>query len=285
MGIASKIKRSYHSRRFDWLVRGVLNTKPLEPRDDEPTIVSMLCHRDVMMYLLAIKSFYRNLGRGRIIIINDGTLTRDDKELLKKHVKPSWFVEAKSLVSDDCPSYISWKKLLCIAQYVQKSFTIQLDSDTLTVGDIKDVQKCIDSDTSFILGTWENQTIDSMVEACEAVQSESSHDFQNLRYARGCSGFDGFAKSSFDLGQLESLSKQMFGIIGDKWNEWGSEQTASNIVVANSARATVLPYPKYYSYWGTVEKADFIHFVGTYRFSGGVYAREARKVIETLRVT
>jgi len=249
------------------------------------------------MYLLAIKSFYRNLGRGRIVIINDGTLTPGDIDLLKNHVRPSEFVLAESLVSAMCPSYISWKKLFCIARCIKHSFTIQLDSDTLTVGDITDVQRCVDTETSFILGTWKDQEVGSMLEACQAVQTDPSQhvqmvaernfdrlrNFQSLRYVRGCSGFDGFAKRSFDLPQLEELSQQMVRIIGNKWNEWGSEQTTSNIIIANAVKAQVLPYPKYYSYWGSVEKANFIHFVGTYRHSGGVYAREAKKVIETLQ--
>jgi len=249
------------------------------------------------MYLLAIKSFYRKLRRGRVIIINDGTLSKGDIDLLKEHVKPIEIIQAKSLESSKCPSYISWKKLFCIAQTVKESFTIQLDSDTLTVGEIPDVRRCVDTETSFILGTWENQRIGTMSEACQAVQANSSQHvqmvaernfdklpaFQSLRYVRGCSGFDGFARDSFDFRDLENLSQQMFRIIGNKWNEWGSEQTASNIIIANSPRSQVLPYPKYYSYWGSAETADFIHFVGTYRYSGGVYIQEAKKVIDALK--
>lgn len=107
-------------------------------------------------------------------------------------------------------------------------------------------------------------------------------DVENLKYVRGCSGFDGFAQGAFDMDYLEHFSGQMFRLIGDKWNEWGSEQTISNVIVANSDKGTVLPYPKYYNYWGEVKPADFIHFVGSYRYHGGVYVREARKVIREL---
>ncbi len=295
--MVDKIKKSCQALIFNWLVKDILNTPPLEPKENGLTIVSMLCHADVMMYLLAIKSFYRRLLRGRIVIINDGTLNARDIELLKRHVNPAEFIKAESLQSSSCPTYISWKKLFCIANCITDSFAIQLDSDTLTVGDIPEVREHVDSGTSFILGTWKNQEIGSMAEAREAVEHDPSQHvqmvaernfdklarFSSLRYVRGCSGFDGFAKNLFELHDLEELSRQMFQIIGNKWNEWGSEQTASNIIIANAERARVLPYPQYYSYWGTVEEASFIHFVGTHRYSGGIYLQEAKKVIKTLQ--
>jgi hypothetical protein len=296
MEIVTKLKRSYRRRLFDWRVSDILKTPPLEPKDEEPTIVSMLCHSDVMMYLLAIKSFYRSLGRGRIVIINDGTLDSGDIDLLRHHVRPAEMIPAASLTSEACPAYISWKKLFCIARCIKNSFTIQLDSDTLTVGDVPEVRRHIESGTSFILGTWKNQTIGTMQEAMEAVRDHPSQhvqmvaernfdklpDFRARRYVRGCSGFDGFARGLFDMKELEELSQQMFKLIGNKWNEWGSEQTASNIVIGNAQKAEVLPYPKYYSYWGAVEEAAFVHFVGTHRYANGIYAAEARKVIESL---
>ncbi|QSA95597.1 hypothetical protein [Methylococcus sp. EFPC2] len=298
MQFVQAISKEYNRRFFDWVARDVLKTNPLQPSGDSPVIVSMLCHRDVRMYLLAIKSFYRALGRGRIVIINDGTLTQKDIDLLNLHVKPSEYVEASDLSSPHCPEYISWKKLFCIARYIKDTYTIQLDSDTLTVGSgLPDVQKHIDTDTSFILGTWKNQQPTSMLEAAIAAQANQSTHVQmlaekcfdrlpgsdTLKYIRGCSGFDGFAVQSFDLAYLEAFSQQMYSLIGNKWNEWGSEQTTSNVIVANSDRGAVLPYPKYYNYWGEVENgSDFIHFVGSYRYHGGVYRRLARRIIREL---
>jgi hypothetical protein len=296
MRILGRINSAYQRETFNRRIRDILRTPSLAPGGEEPTIVSMVCHRDVLMYVLAVKSFYRKLNRGRIVIIDDGTLTRRDIDLLRFQVAPSEFVRADSLVSASCPSYISWKKLFCIAHCIRDSFTIQLDSDTLTVGDIADIGECIDAGASFILGTWKDQEIASMAEANRAArESPSRHvqmmaernfdklpNFRSLKYVRGCSGFDGFSRNLFGLADLEELSRQMFRLIGDKWNEWGSEQTASNIIIANAERARVLPYPKYYSYWGVFEDGAFIHFVGTHRYAGGVYAREAGKLIEAM---
>ena len=39
---------------------------------------------------------------------------------------------------------------------------------------------------------------------------------------------------------LEDFSQAMFSIIGDKWGEWGGEQTMSNVLVANAPRMGLL---------------------------------------------
>lgn len=298
MQLIKSISKEYNRMLFNWMAKDILQTRPIQLTGDSPVIVSMLCHKDVLMYLLAIKSFYRALGRGRIVIINDGTLTKKDIEILDFHVRPSEYVNASELSSPLCPGYISWKKLFCIAHYIKDSYTIQLDSDTLTVGHhLPDVQSHIDTDTSFILGTWENQQPTTMLEAAKAANaSDSTHvqmlaeqkfdqlaNADTLKYIRGCSGFDGFAVNSFDLAYLEDFSQQMYGLIGNKWNEWGSEQTTSNVIVANSERGAVLPCPEYYNYWGKIEDgSNFAHFVGSYRYHGGVYAKLARKIAREL---
>ena len=56
-----------------------------------------------------------------------------------------------------------------------------------------------------------------------------------LRYIRGSSGFAGFAKEGFSRSGLEEFSTAMGAILGKRWSEWGSEQIASNFVVANSS--------------------------------------------------
>lgn len=297
--ILNAARRLIDQRRFDWAARGVLETPPIIPHEGPLVIVSMVCHRDLLMYLLAIKTFYRRLGFGRIVVIDDGTLTIADKEIIRHHVQPAEIVPASSLSSPACPTYISWKKLFCIANFIHDSFVIQLDSDTLSVSeDLSEVRDHVLSDSSFILGTWANQSVVSMLEAVEAARESSSTHVQmvaeqnfdrlpgcaSMKYFRGCSGFDGFSKGLFTIKDLEEFSQSMFSIIGDKWSEWGSEQTMSNVLVSNAPRMGMLPYPAYYNYWGTEEaEQKFIHFVGTYRYDDGVYLRAVRSALAELR--
>jgi hypothetical protein len=101
------------------------------------------------------------------------------------------------------------------------------------------------------------------------------------RYVRGSSGFAGFARGGFRRDQLEAFSAELSAQVGDRWNEWGSEQVASSYVVANSASAQVLPYPKYACFDLDMDpqRSAFLHFIGTNRFHRGIYAALATRVM------
>jgi hypothetical protein len=106
-----------------------------------------------------------------------------------------------------------------------------------------------------------------------------------LRYVRGCSAFAGFGKSSFSRTTVERLSSRLASAIGPaKWNEWGSEQVTSCLVVANTPGGKVLPFSEYCYHRPELEMEGrtFIHFMGTYRFRLGRYSQLATRVIREL---
>ena len=72
--------------------------------------------------------------------------------------------------------------------------------------------------------------------------------------------------------------------LGKKWLGWGSEQVTSNFVVANSPRASVLPYPQHANFTPGIpyEQSVLLHFFGSYRFQGGVYLEKTAKVVKKL---
>ena len=61
------LKKTIRTSLFNWQCREILSTAPLVPIDADVTIMSTVCHRDLIMYLVAVKSFYRFLKRGRIV--------------------------------------------------------------------------------------------------------------------------------------------------------------------------------------------------------------------------
>jgi hypothetical protein len=295
----TSMRRRFAKQWFNSKCGGILSTPRLEPKDSTVTIVSMVSHNDLVMYLVSVKSFYRQFGEGRIIVLDDGTLTNKDKALLSEHLPLSQIVPASDISTGMCPQYISWKRLLFIAETVKDGYIIQLDSDLLTLNSIREVAQCVRENRSFILGTWNNQRIEPMKFTCDLAKTvESQHvqtmaernfdkltDFERLRYVRGCAGFSGFARGSLSRETVEDFSRKMQEIIGSTWREWGSEQTTCNYLVANSAIATVLPFPKYSGYrpGRKFDGASLLHFSGTHRFKEGVYVRLAYKLIRELR--
>lgn len=282
----------------------ILNTPPvtLYP-DSEILLVSQLRRSDVLMYLLAIKSFLQQIKIKDIYIISDD-LTSGDIKLIDKHVPRINLIDVKSLRNSCCPMGGTWERLLAISELVKKGYVIQLDSDTLTLGPLSEVSKCIENNTAFTIGSEDNQRIETMEERHEQAKlydkikstryvqllAEKNlnklSDFKQLKYVRGVSAFAGFPKDSFKRDFIEKISMEMYAIVGSKWNEWGSESVMSNIVVTNISNSMVLPHPKYCSSEKVISgETAFIHFRGTYRFEKGLYVKFGKKIIKQIKDT
>ena len=298
-----KYKRKAEAAWFRFNARDVFKTAPLICDSQAGSVfVSQVCHRDIEMYLLALKSFGRYVRPSKVVVIDDTSLTETDKEILTDHIQPVEILPITTVNNERCPKGGCWERLLFISDFVPTSYVVQVDSDTLTARVPAIIGHHIKSNVSFTLGEWRGQNIVCAREAADLVSqqleagnahvqmiSESNlhrlvYDY-NLKYVRGSAGFAGFAKGSFSRSAVERFSQGMAQLIGEKkWSEWGSEQVTSNFIVANSARAQVLPFPEYcfHAPDTDVESATFIHFIGTHRFHGGRYARLARQVISQL---
>lgn len=279
----------------------ILHTSPIVVDDSCGLLVlSQLQHKDVLMFLLALKSFAAQISIGRVVVLNDGSLTGDDESLLNWHMPGLTLLRLPEYRSAACPTGGTWERLLAISSFVRDYYVLQLDSDTLTIGPIEEVRDCIKQQRVFALGTWDNQDFESMRERSLTARSlkpgvdshvqlvaeanfDKLREFETLRYVRGCSGFAGFAKGSFTREFVEAISAEMRAAIGIKWSEWGSEQVMSNIVVANVPHARVLPHPKYADCQKMkLGETEFVHFIGSCRFRNGTYARLGAKIVASL---
>lgn len=257
----------------------------------------MVGHRDLIMYLIAVKSFYRQMGEGEIIVVDDGTLTARDRKLLSHHLGAPDFVDMNSVDTGPCPKGRCWERLFTVLELREKFYVIQLDSDTLTRSAVPEVVECVRSNRCFTLGTVSESGADflSLHDASRVAEKFTGTHVQVLtekslfrlpdpecnRYVRGSAGFAGFAKGRPLRGAASEFSRRISKLIGPKWNDWGSEQITSNYLIANEPSPVVLPQPKYSCFdpERSVRNEVFVHFIGTYRHDGGVYARESRAVI------
>lgn len=294
-----RIQRTWGKYLFDRTAARVLNTAPLSVRGDSPVFLSQLCHRDVAPYLLAIKSLYRAIGQGRVIIINDGSLTSDDISILRRHLPGLETIDIATIDTRSCPRGGTWERLVKIIELSQEHYIIQADADILVSGPIPEVVQCWRSNKSFLLGTdcgqeiapaaasarmaqgWVNnfgwETIGILAEALLDRLPRSAPP----NYVHASSGFAGFAEGSFRLSDLESFSDWMRGKLGARWDKLGTEQIASNYILANAPGAVVLPFDRYACFEPHVMPGDrpFLHFIGTYRYGNGLYRRRARQFV------
>jgi len=298
-----RLKRELVTARFNLDVRKIDSTPSLkgDPRS-RFALVSQVCHRDVSMYLLAVKSLARFIHPKKVFVLDDTTLTAHDKDRLARHIDPLDIRPVTAVENSSCPKGKTWERLLLIADLATSDYLIQVDSDTLTLKEPKDVRKYIESNTSFTLPGDDGEDIVSAQDmssrmkphvrnGTEHVQLVAEANLDRvpydkpLRYVRGCSAFAGFGEKSFSRKTVEQFSMAVASTIGqEKWDEWGSEQVTSCLVVANTPGAMVLPFSDYCYHRPELEMDNrtFIHFMGTYRFRLGRYSQLARRVIREL---
>ncbi len=304
------VDRLLRSRRMKRHLRdagAILATPPIVPKDDGVVIFSMIGTATLRPYLVAVKSFHRHLGMGRIVILDDGSLTEADKRILSHQCGSPAMLRLADVDTGICPKGGAWERLLTVLDLRAHDYVIQLDSDTVTLDEVAEVRAAIADNDSFIfLGGPDAeekgiQTLPDYVArrypqgpAAEPahmqilVESRLSGHAGAGRYSyiRGCAGFAGFARGG-PSGRAEAMrfSTEATRLVGeDIWRRWGSEQVTSNFLLANEPGARLLPYARYCNYWLDPVSGDerLIHFVGTHRYSNETYRRMTARAIDRL---
>jgi len=284
----------------------VLATPPVVSRDDGTIVFSMIGTRVLAQYLVAVKSLMHVLQRGRVVIIDDNSLTAADRAVLSHHLNDPVIYRLADVDVGPCPHGGTWERILTLIDLAQHDYVIQLDSDTVTIGDVPEVRAAVDARRSFtLLGGEDAQAQglldvaafrakaypDGPIEQPDAhVQTKVESRIDRLdpsrRYIRGCAGFAGFAAGTVNRGEAYTFSQQCEALVGRAvWEQWGSEQITSNWLVANAPDPVLLPYARYYNYWDDGDRADpaLIHFVGTHRYTGDAYARATATALTALK--
>lgn len=293
-----KITERLHRAQFNWAVGAVRNTPPLQPGQNDFIALSMVQHRDVLPYLLALKSFARFLPPARVVLVADPTLDENDRSTLRQHVPHIEIREAAEFQRAGIPKGGCWERLNAISEYAKDAYVIQLDADTVALRDMPEVRQAIQQRVSFTLGTEDVQPIISCAEAAEWAKprldgqdhtqliAESNLDRFDpdgkFRYARGCAGFAGFAPGSISPALVEQISGRMSELVGPQWAAWGTEQFTSNLIVCSTPGARLLPHPTYCHPGRKTVSTVFLHFIGFVRFANSLYSTTARQVSKDL---
>ncbi|MBV8380700.1 MAG: hypothetical protein JO369_08080 [Paucibacter sp.] len=292
------IAERFNRFRFRRAVPAVLHTPPVQVGDDDFVLLSMVHHRDVLPYLLALKSFCRFVKPRRIVVVADPTLDESDRSTLRQHVPQIEIQDARSFHTPGIPQGGTWERLTAIADLATQNYVVQLDSDTIALRPLPEVLAAIASRVAFVLGTEDGQVISSTAEAAAEARPTvgpgvhvqrlaEAHLDQfdpagRFRYTRGCSGFAGFAPGTIHRELLHEICRGMEAHLGTRWSDWGTEQFSSNLIVASAPGAKVLPHPKYCHPGRMTVETVFLHFIGYIRFTTGLYARQAREICRAL---
>ncbi len=304
MELVAAIGRKAGGWAHERAAQGILDTPPIVPQDDGLILFSMIGTAVLLPYLVAVKSLHHYLPRGRIVLLDDGTLTSEDRAVLAQHCGDPEIIRKQDVATAPCPQSNCWERLLSILDRRQDHYVIQLDSDTVTTGPVTEVAVAINANRSFTLAGGLDEarygfrsaaeisdifhangpTTDHVQARAEAAM-KTLPDADTRRYIRGCAGFAGFARSVDGRATVSRFSQQMDERLGGTWRQWGSEQVASNWVIANDPDPLQLPYDRYINHWDERMPSDpaFIHFIGTYRYRWGNYSRCTRVAIDELK--
>lgn len=286
-------------------VAAILDTPPIRPKKDGLVLFSMIGSAVLLPYLVAIKSLWSELQRGRIAILDDGTLTAQDRGILAHHCGDPEIIRISNVIRNEFPAGGTWERLLTILDRRSSEYWMQIDSDTVIIGPVPDVTDAIARNRSFILmgeaeaGDRPLVLPDFMQSAYPEGEMPKGHiqgriesrmgridPQRRWKYIRGCSGFAGFAAMGEGRPLASAFLTEMKKMVGEKdITLWGTEQVASNFILANETQPVVLPYDRYLNYWGEPwgDDARFIHFVGTHRHEAGAYIDASLKAIARIR--
>lgn len=296
----SKLSRKINKFRFDQANRGILCLGGINNfrHDSDVVLLSMVQKKDVNMFFLAARSFTEYLPVKKIIVIADPSIDKYDREKLKKFLKNVDIYDARKFRHEKYPVGGTWERLAAIAQFSPEGYIIQLDADTLTTGDPLEVRKCVTKNMPFIHGTNDGQEILPLDKAVEFSKKHIINNHPHVQllceanldcvkdvygsYVRGCSGFAGFPKNSITIDDLFLISDRYKSRVLERWNEWGTEQFASNLILSNIKNTFVLPVKVYGVPYTHDKKRIFNHFIGSLRYKSGLYASLAKKVIDHL---
>lgn len=293
-----RLKRDYFRWQYHRAARQVLRTQPLEKGTLPFMLLSMVHQRDVHSYLVAVKSFTHFLNPSRVVVVCDPSIDADDRALLKQHVPHVELRSAHEFVHPDVPRGGCWERLFAISEFVNETYVVQLDADTLTVQPVPEVQAAIASGSGFVLGELPDTPIRSLQATRENalpwmkpgahIQGIAETEMVNVGlpadacYIRGCAGFTGFPRSDAMRDTLIDFSRRMTGKLGDDWKRWGTEQVTSNYLVSNAQGTQALPFPKYGTPDCATTETAFFHFIGSMRFINSKYEATSRQAIRLI---
>ncbi|KMT64637.1 hypothetical protein [Catenovulum maritimum] len=305
--VVSLVEKKACSKTF----QKVRDSKPIQyTYNPELVIVSQVYSGALDMSLLALKSFIKMIGEGRVEVIDDGSLTKSDHELLHHHIPHLTIVHIDDIDVGSCPKGSCWERLIHILKLSQDAYVIQVDTDTLTIAPVPEVYNGFKANKAFTIGGEPNWPEPIPVEyishisrnkISEHIQVKSERQLEHVEsinlthYCRGCAAFAGFPKQAVTFDQLQAFSAEMEERIGaDTWRNWGSEQFSANVMISLCPEPSVLPWPKYLNHgFPFVENGQeklesytrltsVLHFIGTYRYKHGVYRKLAKLVLSEL---
>jgi hypothetical protein len=278
---------NFLNENTNFVFRSVLNTPPIKCNPEAAVdYTSLVCHRDVNIYILATKSFLRFHNKVSVVVHSDGTLTRSDATKLREHIPGIRIITrdeeedkvnaevGSTLLKDVRKRDVSFIKLIDVNLFSQKRKIIA-DSDLLFLREPSEVIHWIESGEEKPFHHINPDANKKFWSHLVELNKRLDTNIETLNY---CSGFIGYSNQP-TLADIERVTKELLAV----GEGWGLEQCVYAFMLAQTSQE--LPQEKYLAVMDDPSDADIhaatmIHFVGKLKHSQ--YLRLARKTIEEL---
>ena len=204
------IKKRHNYREFHKQTNKILKTVPLKSNSDAQTeIHSLVCHKYLCSYILAIKSFLRFYDDVAVVVHSDGSLNEKDKKILKNHIKNIIVIEknvenkiVSQLLKNKIKSQLyrstfrNGKQLFDFALFSKTGKMVVFDPDVLFLS-------CPDELIDWIIGG--KKEIRFLYVENSGAQQEISSQLRSGRDLHFCAAFFCIYKEVVDLELIEKI--------------------------------------------------------------------------------
>jgi len=156
MGTADFLPQRWRSGAGDGhdaaALAGVLDTAPLAPRRDGLAVVARIGSRQVLPLLVAAKSLCRRLGRGRVVVLDDGTLTGPDRTILASHLGDPEIVPPRAVSLGGFPPGLGWEPVLAAFDRRRGEYALVLDPLAVATGPLPEIAAALGANRSLVAG-------------------------------------------------------------------------------------------------------------------------------------
>jgi len=278
---------NFLNENTNFVFRSVLNTPPIKCNPDAPVdYTSLVCHRDVNIYILATKSFLRFHNDVSVVVHSDGTLTQTDTTKLHDHIPGISIItrdQAEEKINAEVGSPllkevrkkdVSFIKIID-ANLFSKKRKIIADSDLLFLRKPLEVIRWIGSGDVNPFHHINPVANKKFWGHLGELNKRLDTTIETLNY---CSGFIGYS-NQLTPEDIEQVTKELLAV----GEGWGLEQCVYAFMLGQNSQE--LPPEKYLAVMDNpsdtdVRAATMIHFVGKLKHSQ--YLRLGRKTIKEL---
>ena len=293
--------RIIESARHAEAIKGILDTPPITTRDDGLVLFAEIGTEELLSCLVAIKSLHAQLGRGRVALLDDGTLIGSDRALLAHHCGDPEIIAPVDKSDGPLPDGPGWRALSTLLDRRNCEYWLWLSNDSVTLGPVPEVAHAIALNASVMLPG--DETVEQAQplglfcrttypdgpatdDVTARLESRLSRiDRPDWRYVRGDAALMGFAAGGPGLRTAAAFRAGLEQFASaEELSEAGAAQVVANLLLASETRTMILPHERYRhsSAAGWDADTSFLRFGDDDRLADGRYAEASQIAIETL---